>query len=105
MLEAGIVDPKVTRSALQNAASVAALLLTTEAVVADKPEPAAPAAPAMDPSMGMGGMMQALRTPLLRVLFMRSKILQHRKRQKTFLLSILSTKELVHCLNKRRKDW
>ncbi|MFR4956078.1 MAG: chaperonin GroEL [Enterococcus gallinarum] len=58
MLEAGIVDPtKVTRSALQNAASVAALLLTTEAVVADKPEPAAPAAPAMDPSMGMGGMM------------------------------------------------
>lgn len=58
MLEAGIVDPtKVTRSALQNAASVAALLLTTEAVVADKPEPQAPAAPAMDPSMGMGGMM------------------------------------------------
>ncbi|CAI3506690.1 chaperonin GroEL [Enterococcus cecorum] len=56
MLEAGIVDPtKVTRSALQNAASVAALLLTTEAVVADKPEPAAPQAPAMDPSM-MGGM-------------------------------------------------
>ncbi|MFD2728241.1 chaperonin GroEL [Enterococcus camelliae] len=57
MVEAGIVDPtKVTRSALQNAASVAALLLTTEAVVADKPEPAKPAAPAMDPSM-MGGMM------------------------------------------------
>ncbi|HFP8361083.1 TPA: chaperonin GroEL [Enterococcus faecium] len=56
MVEAGIVDPtKVTRSALQNAASVSALLLTTEAVVADKPEPAAPAAPAMDPSM-MGGM-------------------------------------------------
>ncbi|HIX69146.1 MULTISPECIES: chaperonin GroEL [Enterococcus] len=54
MVEAGIVDPtKVTRSALQNAASVAALLLTTEAVVADKPEPAAPAAPAMDPGMGM----------------------------------------------------
>ncbi|HFJ5646952.1 TPA: chaperonin GroEL [Enterococcus faecium] len=52
MVEAGIVDPtKVTRSALQNAASVSALLLTTEAVVADKPEPAAPAAPAMDPSM------------------------------------------------------
>jgi chaperonin GroEL len=45
MVEAGIVDPtKVTRSALQNAASVSALLLTTEAVVADKPEPAAPAA-------------------------------------------------------------
>ena len=58
MVEAGIVDPtKVTRSALQNAASVAALLLTTEAVVADKPEPAGAAAPAMDPSMGMGGMM------------------------------------------------
>ena len=57
MVEAGIVDPtKVTRSALQNAASVSALLLTTEAVVADKPEPAAPEAPAMDPSM-MGGMM------------------------------------------------
>lgn len=57
MVEAGIVDPtKVTRSALQNAASVSALLLTTEAVVADKPEPAAPAAPAMDPSR-MGGMM------------------------------------------------
>ncbi|MGM0332213.1 chaperonin GroEL [Enterococcus sp. AZ050] len=57
MVEAGIVDPtKVTRSALQNAASVSALLLTTEAVVADKPEPAAPA-PMMDSSMGMGGMM------------------------------------------------
>lgn len=57
MVEAGIVDPtKVTRSALQNAASVSALLLTTEAVVADKPEPAA-LAPMMDPSMGMGGMM------------------------------------------------
>ncbi|EJB2750314.1 chaperonin GroEL [Enterococcus faecalis] len=57
MVEAGIVDPtKVTRSALQNAASVSALLLTTEAVVADKPEPAAPA-PMMDPSIGMGGMM------------------------------------------------
>ncbi|WP_025186174.1 chaperonin GroEL [Enterococcus faecalis] len=57
MVEAGIVDPtKVTRSALQNAASVSALLLTTEAVVADKPEPAAPV-PMMDPSMGMGGMM------------------------------------------------
>lgn len=59
MVEAGIVDPtKVTRSALQNAASVAALLLTTEAVVADKPEPAgASGMPPMDPSMGMGGMM------------------------------------------------
>lgn len=55
MVEAGIIDPvKVTRSALQNAASVASLILTTEAVVANKPELAAPAAPAMDPSM-MGG--------------------------------------------------
>ncbi|WP_338210397.1 chaperonin GroEL [Lactiplantibacillus paraxiangfangensis] len=57
MIEAGIVDPtKVTRSALQNAASVSALLLTTEAVVAEKPEPQAPAAPAA-PNPGMGGMM------------------------------------------------
>ncbi|MBM7708994.1 chaperonin GroEL [Enterococcus lemanii] len=57
MVSAGIVDPtKVTRSALQNAASISALLLTTEAVIADKPEPAAPAMPPMDPSM-MGGMM------------------------------------------------
>ena len=52
MIEMGIVDPvKVTRSALQNAASVASMVLTTESLVADKPEPA-PAAPAMDPSMG-----------------------------------------------------
>lgn len=52
MVESGIIDPvKVTRSALQNAASVASLILTTEAVVADKPEPKAPAAPAMDPGM------------------------------------------------------
>ena len=51
MIEMGIVDPvKVTRSALQNASSVAAMVLTTESLVADKPEP--PAAPAMDPSMG-----------------------------------------------------
>lgn len=58
MIETGIIDPvKVTRSALQNAASVASLILTTEAVVANKPEPAAPAMPGgMDPSM-MGGMM------------------------------------------------
>ncbi|MGX6392385.1 chaperonin GroEL [Lactiplantibacillus pentosus] len=57
MIEAGIVDPtKVTRSALQNAASVSALLLTTEAVVAEKPEENAPAAPAA-PNPGMGGMM------------------------------------------------
>ena len=54
MLEAGIIDPaKVTRSALQNAASIAALFLTTEAVVADKPEktrppPAAPGGGDMD---------------------------------------------------------
>ena len=54
MIEAGIVDPtKVTRSALQNAASVSALLLTTEAVVADKPDPVAPPMPGMDPGMGM----------------------------------------------------
>ena len=47
MVEAGIVDPKkVSRSALQNAASVASMILTTEAVVADKPEPPAPMAPA-----------------------------------------------------------
>ena len=57
MIEAGIVDPtKVTRSALQNAASVAALLLTTEAVVADIPEPVDPAAGAAGMG-GMGGMM------------------------------------------------
>ncbi|MGW0005273.1 chaperonin GroEL [Nocardia grenadensis] len=55
LLAAGVADPvKVTRSALQNAASIAALFLTTEAVVADKPEKAA-AAPA-DPTGGMGGM-------------------------------------------------
>ncbi|MBO5917518.1 MAG: chaperonin GroEL, partial [Oscillospiraceae bacterium] len=57
MIAAGIVDPtKVTRSALQNAASIAATLLTTESLVADKPAPAAPAAPAM-PDMGGMGMM------------------------------------------------
>ena len=53
MIERGIIDPtKVTRSALQNAASVAAMVLTTESLVADKPQPPAPAAPAPD----MGGM-------------------------------------------------
>ena len=53
LLDAGVMDPvKVTRSALQNAASIAGLFLTTEAVVADKPEPPAPAAPAAD----QGGM-------------------------------------------------
>lgn len=55
MIEAGIIDPvKVTRSALQNAASVASLILTTEAVVANKPEPAAPAMPQGMDGMGMG---------------------------------------------------
>ena len=55
LLAAGINDPvKVTRSALQNAASIAALFLTTEAVVADKPEPAAPAMPGADEMGGMG---------------------------------------------------
>ena len=56
MIKSGIIDPaKVTRSALQNAASIAALFLTTEAVIADKPEKAA--APAGgDPTGGMGGM-------------------------------------------------
>lgn len=58
MIGAGIVDPaKVTRSALQNAASIAAMVLTTETLVTDKPEPEAPA-PAGAPGMGgMGGMM------------------------------------------------
>ena len=56
LIAAGIIDPaKVTRSALQNAASIAALFLTTEAVIADKPEKAAPAGGG-DPSGGMGGM-------------------------------------------------
>ena len=54
MVSAGIIDPaKVTRSALENAASVSAMVLTTESLVADKPEP--PAAPAANPDMG-GGM-------------------------------------------------
>ncbi len=56
LLAAGVNDPvKVTRSALQNAASIAGLFLTTEAVVADKPEPPAPAAPAAPDMGGMGG--------------------------------------------------
>jgi len=56
LMAAGVNDPvKVTRSALQNAASIAALFLTTEAVVADKPEPKAPAAPSPDEMGGMGG--------------------------------------------------
>ena len=54
MVSAGIIDPaKVTRSALENAASVSAMVLTTESLVADKPEPPAPAAPA---APDMGGM-------------------------------------------------
>ncbi|KAA5829505.1 chaperonin GroEL [Saccharopolyspora hirsuta] len=59
LVQAGVLDPaKVTRSALQNAASIAALFLTTEAVVADKPEKeAAGAAAGADPMGGMGGMM------------------------------------------------
>ena len=56
MIASGIVDPaKVTRSALENAASVSGMVLTTESLVADKPQPAAPAAPAPDMG-GMGGM-------------------------------------------------
>lgn len=58
MIDAGVVDPaKVTRSALQNAASVASLFLTTEAVVADIPEPAGAAMPDMSGMGGMPGMM------------------------------------------------
>ncbi|WP_410513756.1 chaperonin GroEL [Paenibacillus sp. BR2-3] len=58
MFEAGIVDPaKVTRYALQNAASVAAMFLTTEAVIADKPEPEKGGMPDMGGMGGMGGMM------------------------------------------------
>jgi chaperonin GroEL len=57
LVKAGVIDPaKVTRSALQNAASVAALLLTTEALVADKPEKVDPAAAAAAAAGGMGGM-------------------------------------------------
>ncbi|WP_168582302.1 chaperonin GroEL [Gephyromycinifex aptenodytis] len=58
LIAAGIIDPaKVTRSALQNAASIAALFLTTEAVIADKPEKSAPAMPGGGDEMGgMGGM-------------------------------------------------
>jgi chaperonin GroEL len=58
LIKAGIIDPaKVTRAALQNAASIAGLVLTTESLVADKPEPPAPAAAGGgDPMGGMGGM-------------------------------------------------
>jgi chaperonin GroEL len=58
LIKSGVVDPvKVTRSSLQNAASIASMLLTTSAIIAEEPDdsPAA-AAPAMDPGMGMGGM-------------------------------------------------
>ena len=58
MFKAGIIDPtKVSRLALENAASIAGLLITTECVVVDEPETEAPAAPAMPPGGGMGGMM------------------------------------------------
>ena len=60
LVKAGIIDPaKVTRAALQNAASIAALVLTTECLVADKPEPAGAGmgGGGMDPMGGMGGMM------------------------------------------------
>ncbi len=57
MLEAGIIDPaKVTRSAVENACSIASMILTTEALITDIPEPEPPA-PAGDPTGGMGGMM------------------------------------------------
>jgi chaperonin GroEL len=57
LVKAGVIDPaKVTRAALQNAASIAGLLLTTEALVADKPEEPGAAGPAMPPGGGMGGM-------------------------------------------------
>ena len=58
-MKAGIIDPaKVTRAGLQNASSIAALVLTTEVLVADQPEPAAPmGGGGMDPMGGMGGMM------------------------------------------------
>ena len=58
MIKSGIVDPaKVTRSALQNAVSVAGMLLTTEAAVVEIPEKKAPAMPDMSGMGGMGGMM------------------------------------------------
>ena len=58
MFKAGIIDPtKVSRLALENAASIAGLLITTECVVVGEPEPEAPAAPPMPPGGGMGGMM------------------------------------------------
>lgn len=57
LIKAGVIDPaKVTRTALKNASSIASMILTTDCVITEKKE-AKPAAPAMDPSMGMGGMM------------------------------------------------
>ncbi len=57
LIAAGVIDPaKVTRTALKNASSIASMILTTDCVITEKKEPK-PAAPAMDPSMGMGGMM------------------------------------------------
>ena len=57
LVAAGVIDPtKVTRTALQNAASVAGLLLTTEAVISEKPEEKAAAMPPMPDMGGMGGM-------------------------------------------------
>ena len=59
MVKAGIIDPTlVTRTAVQNAASIAGLLITTEAAISDKPEPesSSPGAPAMPDMGGMGGM-------------------------------------------------
>jgi len=56
-VKAGVIDPtKVVRAALQDAGSIAGLLITTEAMVADKPEPAGAGAPAMPDMGGMGGM-------------------------------------------------
>jgi chaperonin GroEL len=56
MIDAGVIDPtKVTRSALQNASSIAALLLTTEALIADKPEKEGEKMPPMPPGGGYGG--------------------------------------------------
>ena len=58
LVKAGIIDPaKVTRAGLQNASSIAALLLTTECLVADQPEPSGGGMGGMDPMGGMGGMM------------------------------------------------
>ena len=57
MFKYGVIDPaKVTRTALEDAASIAGLLITTEAMIADKPEPKGAAAPAMPDMGGMGGM-------------------------------------------------